>query len=145
MSPAWQRGVKGTRTPSHRGRSLRLRSSRAAVRPPATGKTLWKGGGLSNLTYYFCHSPSDAANEKAILARDWKEKGDFSWPRGLSFLCFGAGSVFSPHGGAAVVPVAAGGRGTGAIYPCPPHLPVCLGSPLKFARKCHCSHKQNNQ
>lgn len=66
---------------------------------------------------------------KAILARDWKEKGNFSWPHGLSFLCFGAGSVFSPHYRAAGVPEPAGvlQRAGAALYPRPCHLPVSLG------------------
>ena len=65
-------------------------------------------GGTSYLTYYFCHVPKDAAKEKAILARDWKEKGHFSWPRGLRFLCFWRWVCFlSPRYGTAAPPASA--------------------------------------
>lgn len=81
-------------------------------------------GGDSALSWVMSASPSGAASEKALSARDWKEKGNFSWLRGLGFLGFGDESVFSPHCERqrcrGLRPAAAGG----SVHPCPLHPPA---------------------
>lgn len=68
-----------------------------------------KVGGTRCSRYYFCHVPKDTVKEKAILARDWKEKVRFSWPCGLFPLLLAVG-LFSLR--AAEWPGASGsGRG----------------------------------
>lgn len=113
-------------------------------RLPAAGKPL--EGGHSALSWVVSASPSGAASEKALLARDWKEKGNFSWLRGLCFLCFGNESVFSPHceAGAGLPSACSRGGREGGLYTQALVILLPVQSPLKFARKCRRPHQPNS-
>lgn len=100
-------------------------------------------GGDSALSWVMSASPSGAASEKALSARDWKEKGNFSWLRGLRFLGFGDESVFSPpcerQRCRGLRPAAAGAPSTHVLF-----ILLPVQSPLKFARKRHRPHQRNS-
>ena len=96
MSPARRRRGTGPSSASDTGRAMT--EAQQSHGRPAAGKALRKVGGTGYLTCSLCHPPRGAANWKAILAGDWKEKGNFSWPRGLGFLCFWRrGCLLSDH------------------------------------------------
>lgn len=103
VSPARQRRGRGPRSPSDVGRAM-TESQQSHGRPACRWKIPLESGRNRLFNVLFLPPPpppaaaKGAANWKAILAGDWKEKGNFSWPRGLGFLCFWCrGCLLSDH------------------------------------------------